>query len=358
MVVFTSRDGTRIHATDVAISFSNLWTSFNTFSEYPMTWKITVPSLQLELHVNSAFPQQEFMTLIVTGGGFFEGRMHAQGVRAGKPVTAVGFLERKHHSTYTDTAGLLKNVSRVVKKVLSAWYPLDSNQEWIDKFVLGRHSTHKGALPKQVCDAMFKPVRSLIDRGGKAWRSLVMVSCLAAVKEDFSECAKYIAMSELLHVGSLIIDDIQDESVVRRGGKTVHLEYGTPTAINAGTGCYFMAPILAGIEDLPAEKQAHIYRLYFDVLRAGHAGQGLDIAGLDHLMPDVVETGDTRQLYDSLQAIHVYKTGGAAGGLCAMACVLTDASPAQSAAIENFGTQLGLAFQIVDDALNLKGFEG
>lgn len=358
VVVFTSRDGSRVHCTDVGLSFSNLWTSFNTFSEYPMSWKMTVPSIQLDLHINTAFSQQEFMSLIVSGGGFFEGRIHAQGVHAGKPVTAVGFLERKQSSGHTDTKALLKNVGRVVKKVLHSWYPLDSNQDWIDRFVLGRHSTHKGALPKQVCDAMFKPVRALIDRGGKAWRSLVLVSGLNAVKEDFSDCAKYIAMSELLHVGSLIIDDIQDESVVRRGGKTVHLEYGVATAINAGTGCYFMAPILAGIEDLPAEKRAAVYSLYFDVLRAGHAGQGLDIAGLDHLMPDVVETGDARQLYDSLQAIHVYKTGGAAGGLCAIACVLADATPAQSVALENFGTQLGLAFQIVDDALNLKGFEG
>jgi len=94
------------------------------------------------------------------------------------------------------------------------------------------------------------------------------------------------------------------------------------------------------------------------VLRAGHAGQGLDIAGLHHMMPEVVETGETTDILDSLRAIHTYKTGGAAGTLCAVACVICDASPEQSAALENFGTQLGLAFQIVDDALNLKGFEG
>ena len=101
-----------------------------------------------------------------------------------------------------------------------------------------------------------------------------------------------------------------------------------------------------------------MYRLYFDVLRAGHAGQGLDILGLDSYMPAVVETGDTSRVLAALQAIHVYKTGGAAGTLCRMACVLTRASKAASDALENFGTQIGLAFQIVDDALNLRGFEG
>jgi geranylgeranyl pyrophosphate synthase len=119
-----------------------------------------------------------------------------------------------------------------------------------------------------------------------------------------------------------------------------------------------MAPHLAGMDELPPEKAAKVYRLYFDALRAGHAGQGLDIAGLHHLMPEVVETGNTQEINDALIAIHTYKTGGAAGTLCGVACILADASSEQSVALEHFGTQLGLAFQIVDDALNLKGFEG
>jgi geranylgeranyl pyrophosphate synthase len=145
---------------------------------------------------------------------------------------------------------------------------------------------------------------------------------------------------------------------VRRGGRCVHLDFGVATAINAGTGCYFMAPIVAGFTELPPEKQLPMYLLYFDVLRAGHAGQGLDIQGLNHLMPKAVETGDTKELFDALQAIHIYKTGGACGTLMKMACVLTEATAAQHNALETFGRSIGLAFQIVDDALNLRGFEG
>lgn len=356
--VWTKRDGTRVTANDCVLTYSNMWTSLNTYVEYPMSWKLVSPSLQLELHIGCAFAHQEFMTILVTGGGFYEGRVHVQGVRAGKAVTGTGFLERKNHTSYNDTAGLLKNVGRFVKKVLSQMYPLDATPEWVNENVLGRHATLKGTIPKMVCDTMFKPVRALIDRGGKSWRSLILVSTLNTLYEDYFDGSRYIAIAELLHVGSLIIDDIQDESSVRRGGKTVHIEYGVATAINSGTGCYFMAPNLAGVDELPPAKAAAVYRLYFDVLRAGHAGQGLDIAGLYHLMPDVVETGVTGPLFDALQAIHVYKTGGAAGTLCALACVIADADAEQSRACENFGTQLGLAFQIVDDALNLKGFEG
>ncbi len=178
------------------------------------------------------------------------------------------------------------------------------------------------------------------------------------MSKHYIDGSKYIALAELLHVGSLIIDDIQDGSTVRRGGQCVHLEFGTATAINAGTACYFMAPVLGCIQDLPAEKQLKIYTIYFDFLRMGHAGQGLDMVGLDHMMKDVVETGDVSKLREALQTIHILKTGGPAGSLCRIACILADATSEQFDALETYGKSLGLAFQIVDDALNLRGFEG
>lgn len=356
--VLTDDKGMRIVVRDVQLQYSDLWTSMNTYMDYPMNWKITVPSLELELHVTTAFQHQEFITVLVTGGGFYEGKTLINGTRKGHPVDGKGFIERKNHMTYKDTDGLLKNVGRFVRKTLSKLYPLEVDQDWINENVLGRHATGS-KNSKEVCETLFKPVRALIDRGGKSWRSLILVSSMNALTRDtFIDCSRYIAMAELLHVGSLIIDDIQDESVIRRGGKCVHLDYGLATAINAGTGCYFMAPILSKVHELPDRQAIQIYNLYFDVLRAGHAGQGLDIHGLNHLMPKAVETGENKELRDALTAVHVYKTGGACGTLCKMACVLTDALPAQHDAMENFGVKIGLAFQIVDDALNLKGFEG
>eukprot|EP00758_Cryptobia_borreli_P012301 Tbor_TRINITY_DN5733_c3_g2::TRINITY_DN5733_c3_g2_i8::g.19880::m.19880 len=358
IAIISKSDGTRITCRDFTLTYSNMWTSLNTYMEYPMQWKLVSSSLNLELYIDCAFEYQEFMTILTTGGGFFEGRVHAMGMHCNKAVSGVGFLERKNHITYSDTSGLLKNVGRVVKKILGDMYPTDGSEEYVNKVVLGRHCTGRGTIPKIVCDTLFKPVRELIDRGGKSWRSLILVSSINALSSEQVDCTKYIAISELLHVGSLIIDDIQDESVVRRGGKCVHMEYGVPTAINAGTGCYFMAPRLAGIEEMAPEKAFELYNLYFDVLRAGHAGQGLDIHGLNYLMPEVVETGIVTHVQDALKAIHVYKTGGAAGTMCEMACVICDASDKQREAMGNFGCQLGLAFQIVDDALNLRGFEG
>lgn len=356
--VLTDADGGRHLCTDVQLSGQDTWTSLVTFLSYPTDFTLSVPSLDLRCEFRPTFPSQEFVTLLVSGYGFFEGCVLGSGVIRGERVGVDGFLEYKNGLTDNSTAGMMKRVTKYVKNTLDRMYPRHASRDWVQNNVLSRHAACGAAQSQKVCDTLFAPVRSLIDRGGKSWRSLILVSCCNALSQDYFDCTKYIAMAELLHVGSLIIDDIQDNSVMRRGGKCVHIEYGLATAINAGTACYFMAPQLAEVHKLPALKANRIYQLYFDVLRAGHAGQGLDIYGLDYLMPEVVATANAEPLFEALNAIHTYKTGGVAGSVCLMAGVLCDANETVCHAMESFGVSIGLAFQIVDDALNLRGFEG
>jgi len=355
VAIFTDGNQREV-VTDFEVQSRQPWTSLSSFLTYPTELYISVPSLALQLTVKAAFKHQEFNTVLVTGGGFWEGRAEVTGHRNGTTVHGPGFVELKNFTPYKDTKGLLKVVGNFVRNTLAELYPLEATQEHVQKYVLGDSGLKVDS--QLVSDILFRPVRALIDRGGKAWRSLILVATLNAVSKHYIDGSKYIALAELLHVGSLIIDDIQDESTVRRGGNCVHLDFGTATAINAGTACYFMAPVLACIQDLPAEKQLKIYNIYFDFLRMGHAGQGLDMVGLDHMMEDVVETGDASKLREVLQTIHILKTGGPAGSLCRIACILADATSEQFDVLETYGKSLGLAFQIVDDALNLRGFEG
>ncbi|KAH9589218.1 Polyprenyl synthetase [Trypanosoma melophagium] len=354
--VFTSNNERRV-CRDIVLKETGWWTSLVSFLEYPVKFHLEVPSIELILDIQVPFNHQELPTLI-TNGGFYEGRIIGKGEREGRSITMIGFYEKKNCDNSGDVSLLLKNVGRFVRKTLSEFYPLEASDEWIAKNVLGRYCTGTGVNSKIICDTLFRPIRSIIDRGGKAWRSLVLVSGCNALSRNYFDCSKYIAIAELLHVGSLVIDDIQDESTVRRGGETVHIAYGVPTAINSGTACYFMAVSMAGVNSLDPQKANRIYDLYFDVMRAGHAGQGLDIFGLNYLMPEVVKTGNAQPLSDALKAIHTYKTGSAAAAMCKVACILCDANEEITTAMENFGLSLGLAFQIVDDALNVRGFEG
>ncbi|RSL37854.1 hypothetical protein CEP53_015430 [Fusarium sp. AF-6] len=85
----------------------------------------------------------------------------------------------------------------------------------------------------------------------------------------------------MVHTASLIIDDIEDESETRRGGPCVHRVLGVPTAINAGCAIYFWGETIIRDNELLTDQQRRdIYSMYFEMMRVGHAGQGLDIAGM------------------------------------------------------------------------------
>lgn len=356
--VYTTQGRNRVHCADVKITSVDLWTSLVSFAEYPVGHRIVIPSIGFQCEVRTTFKAQEFVSVIAPAGGFLEGYVVGNGSICGASVSVTGFLEHKNlQDEYHSTHDLLKRVGMFVSTTLSKLYPKNASHEWVRENILGRHAV--STTPTHIVSAvLMNPVRYLLDRGGKSWRTLILVSCCNAISKDYFDCSEFIAMAELLHVGSLIMDDIEDNSVTRRGAKCVHLEYGLATAVNAGTACYFMAPRLAGIHNLPPKKGNQIFSLYFDLLCSGHAGQGMDIYGLDYLMPDVVQSGKTEKLFAALDAIHVYKTGGVAGTICRMACILCDATEDASQALEQFGLRLGLTFQIVDDVLDLKGFEG
>ena len=163
-------------------------------------------------------------------------------------------------------------------------------------------------------------------------------------------------MPELLHVGSLIVDDVEDRSTVRRGGPACHVVHGEPIAINAGTAAYFLSEYPMMSAELSAEKKLRIYSLFFEAMRAGHAGQALDLSGVDAFVPAAVESGDVRALEQRVLAAHRLKTAVPVGALARMGAIAGDGTKEQIDGLGSFFEATGLAFQIVDDVLNLSGF--
>jgi geranylgeranyl pyrophosphate synthase len=158
-------------------------------------------------------------------------------------------------------------------------------------------------------------------------------------------------------VGSLIVDDVEDESTLRRGGAACHVLHGIPRAINAGTAAYFLAEPPIDRDDLPADKKLRIYRLYFDALRAGHAGQALDLDDVSELADHAAFTGETRELERHVMAVHKLKTAVPAGMFARAGALLGGGSDVEVEALGAFFEAVGLAFQIIDDVLNVRGFE-
>lgn len=206
----------------------------------------------------------------------------------------------------------------------------------------------------------FAPIRHLTDRGGKSWRSFLSIACIAVFRDDPEQFRPLLAAMELLHTGSLIIDDIQDESPMRRGVASVHTRWGVPTAINAGTAAYFAfeTAIRSISSGLSSEVMVRIYEVFFETMRAAHVGQALDIAGqqLSDLEDVLAGRIDPSTLEKRVFAVHRLKTAVIAGNIAKISAIISNATPTQTRALSTHCERLGIAFQIIDDVYDIRGW--
>ncbi|HEY0255203.1 MAG TPA: polyprenyl synthetase family protein, partial [Kofleriaceae bacterium] len=184
--------------------------------------------------------------------------------------------------------------------------------------------------------ALAGPAAEFLSRPGKALREMI-VTAGWTLGGGVGACPSELPLAlELLHAGSLVIDDVEDGSTERRGRPALHCLVGTPLAINTGSWMYFWA--LAELAAVDAELVAVAAR----ALVRCHQGQALDLAVRitdieSQYVPKIVETC-TR-----------LKTGQ----LCRLAAELgaraADADPETLAAIGNFAERMGIGLQMLDD---------
>jgi geranylgeranyl pyrophosphate synthase/predicted secreted hydrolase len=344
---------------DLKFDTLETWQSTQTFFEYPVRWRCEIPQAGIDLDVRASFDDQEFITL-VSKPSFWEGRVEVAGRFRGKDVKGIGFIERSGFAPFDDLDSYFKAVGRVVRKSIREVIPLEPTYEQARDLIGTDRRDHymDGMDIKQLGRTLIAPIREITDRGGKGWRSYAAITCCDIVGGDSRDFVRWLALPEMMHVGSLIVDDVQDRSVVRRGGQAAHLIYGDAQAINSGTAAYFLGNHLINSGKLSDRDKVRVYELYFEALRAGHAGQAIDLDGFDDVLPRVVESGDARELERRVLAVHRLKTAAPAACLARMGAVAGGGTEQQIEALGNFFEALGLAFQIIDDVLNLRGFKG
>ena len=338
---------------------SRTWRSLRTFHEYPTRWTLEVPEAKLSLELEAAVDDQELMT-VISKPAFWEGRVNARGTRDGRAVTGQTYFERSGFEAIENLDDFFGAVGEEVRKSVAALLPLNPTFEDARMLVGGetRPSYMDGVDIPTLGRSLVAPIREIVDRGGKSWRSYALLACVDVVNGDSRKFVKWLAIPELMHVGSLIVDDVQDKSVVRRGKPTAHVLYGEPLSINAGTYAYFLAQRALVAIDVTPPARIRLYDLYFEAMRAGHAGQALDLDGPTELMPSAVASGDSSRLEARILATHRLKTAAPAGALARMGALSGGGSDAQIEAVGDFFESLGLAFQLIDDVLNLRGFKG
>lgn len=199
---------------------------------------------------------------------------------------------------------------------------------------------------------MMKPCRELVAAGGKRWRSLFCILCYkaAAVSEkpraDEGAAYRVCALSELCHTASLIHDDIEDASLVRRALPAAHVKYGSDVAINSACYLYFLS--LSCIDSLEnAETKNVLYSLYTKALKAMHRGQAADIFW--HKDAEFFPSED-----EYIKMCRG-KTGSLAFLAAASGSFLGGFTEEKIQLLKKIVLDFALGFQIMDDSLNILG---
>lgn len=214
----------------------------------------------------------------------------------------------------------------------------------IVNIVLDRFLPRKDEYPKQI----HKAIRHTLFAGGKRIRPYLTLSVYSLFDSDFSN-VKYLAGAiELLHTYTLIHDDLPeiDNDDMRRGKKSCHVLYGSDIALLAGDALLVSAfDLIADSPFTVEEKLAYIREL---AIVAGTEGL---ISGQ---MNDI-ENENKKVSKKTLEYIHENKTAKLLNLAVRFGCMAANASEEDTQRLDKYASKIGLAFQIVDDILDIEG---
>ena len=250
-----------------------------------------------------------------------------------------------------DVEKLLEERAKTIDKTIEKYIPRKYEKNAL-LFSLNppRYDYNLEALNKAVAE----PIWDFLDRGGKRWRPTLFLLIVEALGGDPDKSLEFAIIPEVVHNGTIMIDDIEDDSEFRRGKPCTHRLFGLDVAINVGNTMYYMPilPLMKNRDLLSAEKSSKIYEIYVREMINLSLGQAMDIAWHRGLA-DADKVTETQYLQ-----MCAYKTGTLARMSAKIAAVLCEASEDTIERLGSFAEAIGVAFQIQDDILDLtsKGF--
>lgn len=193
-------------------------------------------------------------------------------------------------------------------------------------------------------------MRYSIFAGGKRLRPVLFIAASEALDSNWKPYLPYACAVEMIHTYSLIHDDLpcMDDDDLRRGRATCHKVYGEATALLAGDA--LLTAAFAILPDIQAHPQGVLSALRLLGNSAGSmgmvGGQVLDLASEGkRISPELMQT------------IHANKTGALFSAAIVGAAALSCADEKKTKSLQNYANKLGVAFQIVDDILDIVGEE-
>lgn len=204
------------------------------------------------------------------------------------------------------------------------------------------------AYPESIHEAM----RYSLLAGGKRLRPVLLMAAYEALGGERQVVMPFAIAAEMIHTYTLIHDDLPalDNDDLRRGKPTNHKVFGEATAILAGDALLTQAFILmtraAGMDSVLPEF----------ILKAAHEmASALGSTGMIGGQVVDLESEGKSITAETLEYIHIYKTGFLIRACIRCGGVLSQATEGQLNSLSRFGAHIGLAFQIIDDILDITG---
>ena len=258
-------------------------------------------------------------------------------------------LRSKRSGLGLDIEKFLEEKAPLIDKAIEKYIP----RKFSEKAILfevnpPRHSCNMEALDKAIAE----PIWDILDRGGKRWRPVLFLLVCEALGKKANDYLDFAIIPEVIHNGTLIIDDIEDTSDLRRGKPCTYKVYGMDIAVNAGNTMYYL-PLLPLMEkrSLPPKMLRDLYEVYVQEMINLSLGQAMDIA-----WHKGIANADGLRETDYLQMC-IYKTGTLARMAARLAAVLAGANTDLVRKLGHYAESIGVAFQMQDDVLDLTGKE-
>ena len=210
---------------------------------------------------------------------------------------------------------------------------LESFQKWIELEI------KKQKYGKQPA-SLYEPIRYLMSLGGKRLRPMLTLLSYSLFKEDVKTIVPYAVAVEAFHNFTLMHDDIMDKAPLRRGKVTVHEKWNVNTAILSGD--VMLIKVYDMFHQLEPAKLKSVLEVFNRCAAEVCEGQQWDME---------FETTDKVSEAQYINMIRL-KTAVLLGFSLELGAILADASEADRKALRDFGTSIGIGFQLKDDLLD------
>ena len=204
----------------------------------------------------------------------------------------------------------------------------------------------------KICDSMNYSVMA----GGKRIRPVLALECCRLSRGDYNKATAFACALEIIHSYSLIYDDLpcMDNDTMRRGKPTNHVVFGEDIALMAGMGLYCRAFEI--VTDTYKEFGLTETQL-IDGIKALLKASGMNGIVLGQVL-DIDNVAGKHTDLDYIQRVHDYKTSAMLEASSEVGAICGGATEKQRAALLEYSKNIGLAFQIRDDILDVTGTDG